>query len=95
MNGLFDGLQTDEFEKMVGDFIDREDPDAMSLAALDKAGRLELAQMAATNVELTGVIQGGQIIFDPPPDAPIIVKGNELLIGGLRLVVKLRPTVQS
>lgn len=95
MSDLFDGLQTNEFEKMVGNFIDREDPDAMSPTALDEAGRLELEQMAATNVELTGVIQEGQIIFDPPPDAPIVVHGNELVIGGLRLVVNLRPMPQS
>ena len=30
MSELFDGLQIDEFEKMVETFIDQEDPDAMS-----------------------------------------------------------------
>ena len=42
------------------------------------------------DVELTDVIRDGQIIFDSPADAPIIVHGNEVVIGGLRLVVNLR-----
>jgi hypothetical protein len=95
MSELFDGLQTDEFEKMVETFIDQEDPDAISPTALDEAACLELEKVATTSVELTDVIQEGKIIFDTPRDAPIVVDGNELVIGGLRLIVNLRPTFQS
>lgn len=40
-------------------------------------------------------VREGQIAFDPPANAPIIVQGNELIIGGLRLGVNLRQEVTT
>ena len=41
-------------------------------------------------VELTGVVEGGAIVFDPSMETPVVAHGNEVVISGLRLVVKLR-----
>ncbi len=61
------------------------------MEALAEAARRRLAETAVTtSIELTGTIHEGRIIFDPPAGAPILAEGNELFIGGLRLVVKLR-----
>ena len=49
----------------------------------------------AETIELTGVVEKGAFVFDSPQAAPVIAHGNEVFIGGLRLVVKLRPTRPS
>ena len=87
---VLDGLEVEEFDRLMEEFIDREDPNAMSFEALDQAARLQLAEATATQVELSGTIRDGQITFEQPGDAPILVYGNELVIGGLHLVVNLR-----
>ena len=83
-------IETNEFDQLINRFIEREDPDAISFEALDEAARQQLDEVTTAHVELTGIVRDGQIIFDPPADAPIIVCGNELVIGGLHLVVNLR-----
>lgn len=87
---VLDDLEVEEFDRLMEQYIDREDPDAMSFEALDRAARLQLAEVTTSQVELTGTIRGGQIDFEQPSDAPILVRGNELVIGGLHLVVRLR-----
>jgi hypothetical protein len=87
---VLDNIEPNEFEQLIEQFIEREDPNAISFDALDEAARQQLKEVTTTHVELTGVVRGGQIAFDPPSDAPIIVRGNELVIGGLHLVVNLR-----
>lgn len=94
MSNILDGIEAAEFDQLMEQFIEREDPNAMSVEALDEAMRQQLEQITTTRVELTGTIREGQIAFDPPADAPIIVYGNELVIGGLRLVVNLRPSTE-
>ncbi len=91
MSQVLDNLEAKEFDRLMGQFIEREDPNAISFAALDEATRQQLEQVTTTQVELTGTVRDGQITFDPPADAPIIAHGNELVIGGLHLVVHLRP----
>jgi hypothetical protein len=44
---LLDGLESEEFDHLVEQFIDREDPNAMSFEALDQAARLQLAEVAS------------------------------------------------
>jgi hypothetical protein len=91
MSKILDGIEVTEFNQLVEQFIEREDPNAISAEALDQAARQQLEQAVTTRVELTGTVREGQITFDPPANAPILVRGNELVIGGLRVVVKLRP----
>ncbi len=95
MSQVLDGIEVTEFDQLIEQFIEREDPNAMSAEALDQAARQQLERVATTRVELTGTIHEGQIAFDPPADAPIIVYGNELVIGALRLVVNLRQETTS
>lgn len=90
MNQIFDGVSADEFEASINQFIHREDPDALSLQALDEAARQQLAAVTTTRVEVTGRIQEGRIIFDTLTDAPILTHENELIIGGLHVVIQLR-----
>ena len=90
MSKVLDGIEVAEFDQLIAQFIEREDPNAISFEALDEAARQQLEKVTTAQVELTGTIRDGQITFDPLADAPIIVYGNELVIGGLRLVVNLR-----
>ena len=91
MSRVLDGIEVTEFNQLIAQFVERQDPNAISFAALDEAAQQQLDRVTAARIELTGAIRNGQITFDPPADAPIAVHGNELLIGGLRLVVHLRP----
>lgn len=90
MRDTFDNLTAEEFAQWLNQFIESEDPDAISLAALDEAARLQLAPMERMRIVLTGCIRDGQLIFDPAMNAPIMTSGNEVIIGGLHLVVDLR-----
>jgi hypothetical protein len=90
MSKVLDGIEVAEFDQLIDRFIEREDPNAISFEALDEAARQQLDEVTTAHVELTGTIRDGQITFDPLADAPIIVHGNEVVIGGLRLVVNLR-----
>ncbi len=92
---VLDGIEATEFDRLVNQFVKREDPNAISFQALDEAARERLGEVTTTRVELTGTIRDDQITFDPPPDAPILVRGNELVIGGLHLVVNLRREAAS
>jgi len=92
---VLDDMEVEEFDRLIDQFVDREDPNAVSFAALDEAARRQLAEVATAQIELTGTIHGGQIAFDQPTDAPILVHGNELIIGGLHLVVNLREEATS
>jgi len=51
---------------LVNQFIEREDPNAISFEALDEAVRRQLDEVTTAHVELTGTVRGGQITFDPP-----------------------------
>jgi len=90
MRDSFDDLSAEEFAHLMNKFIDREDPDAISATALDEAAHEQLAQMGRMRITLTGCIRDGQIVFDPTANAPIMANGNEVIIGGLHLVVDLR-----
>lgn len=90
MNPIFDTVNAEEFEAVVNQFIHREDPDALSLQALDEVARQQWAEVTTTRIEVTGRIHEGRLIFDPPPDAPILTYENELIIGGLHVVINLR-----
>ena len=90
MSDAFDHLTAEAFAHLMNQYIEQEDPDALSLTALDEAVHAVLAQMARTRIVLTGRIHDGQIIFDPTVNAPIVTNGNEVIIGGLHLVVDLR-----
>lgn len=91
MNKVLDGIEASEFDELLDYFIDSEDPNVMSFEAFDEAVHLQLDEMAALEVQLTGTIRDGQIIFDTPIDAPILVHNNKIVIGGYHLVINLHP----
>jgi hypothetical protein len=95
MDQIFDTVNATEFEALVDQYIHREDPDALSMQALDEAARLHLAEVTTTRVEGTDRIHKGHLIFDPPPDAPILTYENELIISGLHVVINLYPEQTS
>lgn len=83
-------LEPEEFDELVEAYIDRSEPDTMSFEAFDQAAH-RLAQEAVTEtIELTGLVRGDAIVFDSPEAVPVIAHGNEIVIGGLRIVIKLR-----
>lgn len=75
---------------MVKAYIDRAEPDTISFEAFDQAIQRMAQQAVAETIELTGVVQEKAIVFDPPKTAPVMAHGNEIMIGGLRLVIRLR-----
>lgn len=88
---LLGSLEPQEFEDLVASFIDRSEPDTMSFAAFDQAIQRLAEEAVAETIEVTGTIQEGAIVFDATETAPIVAQGNQILIGGLRLIVRLRP----
>lgn len=86
-----DALEPEQFDALIETFIDRSEPDTLSFEAFDQAARRLAQKAVAETIELTGVVEKGAIVFDPSRAAPVIARGNEIVIGGLRLVVKLRP----
>ena len=87
---LLGTLEPKEFEDLVEAYIDRAEPDTMSFEAFDQAIQRLAQQAAAETIEWTGVVQGDTIVFDSPRTAPVIAHENEIMIGGLRLVIRLR-----
>lgn len=88
---LLGSLEPQEFEELVASFIERSEPDTMSFAAFDQAVQRLAEEAVAETIEVTGMIKEGSIVFDATESAPIIAQGNQILIGGLRLIVRLRP----
>jgi hypothetical protein len=89
MDQIFDTVNATEFEALVDQYIHREDPDALSMQALDEAARLQLAEATTPCVEGTGRTHEGHLIFDPPPNAPILTYENGLIIDGVHVVINL------
>jgi hypothetical protein len=87
---LLGTLEPDEFDDLINAFINRSEPDTMSFAAFDQAvGRLAQEAIVET-IELTGTVQDNAIVFDSAGVAPVAAQGNQIFVGGLRLVVRLR-----
>lgn len=91
MSKVLDGIEASEFDELLDYFINSEDPNIMSFEAFDEAVDLQLDEMAALEVQLTGTIRDGQIVFDTLIDAPILVHNNKIVIGGYHLVINLQP----
>ena len=51
---VLDGLDVEEFDRLMEQYIDREDPDAMSFEALDEAARLQLTEVVTSQAESSG-----------------------------------------
>ena len=90
-SALPDSLQSTEFDALIESYAARSEPDALSFAAFDQMAQRLAQEAVAETIELTGVVEKGAFVFDSPQAAPVIAHGNEVIIGGLRLVVKLRP----
>ncbi len=88
---ILDTLEPEQFDALIETFVKRPEPDTLSFEAFDQAARRLTQEAVAETIELTGVVKGGAIVFDPSKATPVVARGNEVVIGGLRLVVKLRP----
>jgi len=89
---ILDTLEPAEFDALIEGYAARSEPDTLSFEAFDEATQRLAQEAVAETIELTGVVEQGAFVFDPPQTVPVIAHGNEILIGGLRLVVRLRPT---
>lgn len=88
---ILDTLEPTEFDALIESYAARSEPDALSFAAFDQMAQRLAQEAVAETIQLTGVVEKGAFVFDSPQAAPVIAHGNEVFIGGLRLVVKLRP----
>lgn len=76
----------EEFDSLIQGFIARAEPDALSFEALQDA----LQGEPRYTVTLTGVLKDDRLVLQQP-DAPVRVRGNEIVIGDLRLRIELVP----
>jgi len=82
----FADLTKEEFEELLKNMMEEHFHDLSpsefftALAAIDEEQPTEV-------IELTVSLKDGQLIFKEP--APLFVKGNEILLGDKRLVIKL------
>ncbi|MEK7830050.1 MAG: hypothetical protein AAB401_03145 [Acidobacteriota bacterium] len=82
-----ENLATDDFNRLVTDFIAREDDRIEPSTFLKAMAELE-RNRGIKEVELTGRVVGGEIIFDTP--APIPVINNTIYIGDMKMTLRLR-----
>lgn len=80
-------LTTGEFNLLIDRFIAREDDRIEPSTFLKAMAELE-AGRAIREVELSGSVVNGEIIFDTP--APLPVVGNTIYVGDLKMKFKLR-----
>jgi len=83
----FEELSTSEFNQLVDEFITREDDRIEPSTFLKAVAELE-RRRAAREVELTGRVVNGEIIFDTP--APLPVETNTLYVGDTKVTLRLR-----
>ena len=88
---ILDTLEPEQFDALIETFVARSEPDTLSFEAFDQAARRLTQEAVAETIELTGVVEEGAFVFDPLKAAPVVAHGNAVVIGGLRLVVKIRP----
>ena len=88
---ILEPLKPEEFDALIEAYVERPEPDTLSFETFDQAARRLTQEAVVETVELTGVVEGGAIVFDPSMASPVVAHGNEVVIGGLRLVVKLGP----
>ncbi len=89
-NELLGTLDADTFDELIESYITQSESDMMSFEAF-KQGAQRLAQQAITEtIEVTGVVKDNKIVFESSEPTLVTVHDNELWIGGLRLVIKLR-----
>jgi hypothetical protein len=80
-------LTTEDFNQLIDDFVSREDDRIEPSIFLTAMAELERAR-AVREVELTGRVVNGEIIFDTP--APLLVEPNTLYVGDTKVTLKLR-----
>ena len=83
----FEELSTDEFNQLVDEFITREDDRIAPSTFLKAVAKLE-RRRTAREVELTGRVVNGEVIFDTP--APLLVETNTLYVGDTKVRLRLR-----
>ncbi len=80
-------LTTEEFNQLVNRFMEREDDRIEPSTFLRAAAELE-ARRTSREVELTGRVINGEVVFDLP--APLPVATNTIYVGDLKMRLKLR-----
>jgi hypothetical protein len=80
-------LTTEDFNQLVEGFIAREDDRIEPSVFLKAIVELE-RKRAIKEVELTGQVINGEVIFDAP--APLPVEANTLYVGDTKVTLKLR-----
>jgi hypothetical protein len=82
-----DDLTTEEFNQLIDNFIAREDDRIEPSTFLKAMAELE-RRRAVREVELTGCLVNGEVIFDTP--APLPVGRNTIYFGDMKMTLKLR-----
>jgi hypothetical protein len=82
-----DDLTTDEFNQLINNFITRED-DRIEPSTFLKAMAEVERKRAVKEVELTGRVVSGEIIFDMP--TPLPVDNNTIYVGDTKITLTLR-----
>lgn len=80
-------LTTEDFNQLVEGFIAREDDRIEPSVFLKAVVELE-RKRAIKEVELTGQVVNGEVIFDTP--APLPVETNTLYVGDTKVTLRLR-----
>jgi hypothetical protein len=92
---FLDTLAFEEFDGLIQDYIDRPDLDAISFEVFQQLA--DESNQPPVEVELTGMIRDGilRLRMTQPTKAPLQVRDNEILINGLRLVIRLLPELPA
>ena len=80
-------LTTDEFNQLIDNFITREDDRIEPSTFLKAMAELE-RRRTVKEVELTGSVVNGEVIFDTP--APLPVGTSTLYVGDTKVMLRLR-----
>jgi hypothetical protein len=87
-----DGMTKEEFEVLVGKIVEGEFDKLTPPAFMEALWALK-AKQAEEVIEVTAEVVGDELRFEPTAALP--VRGNEILLGGKRVVVKLKHPVRN
>jgi hypothetical protein len=85
---LMEALPPEEFDQLIESFIKRDD-DRIDLPTFFAAMAEIEARRRMKVIELSGTFDQGTVVFDTP--APLPVRSNEIRVGEMRIVLRLRP----
>lgn len=90
---LLTEMSYEEVSALIDNFIDRSSQQSGEMLAASFFELLfaRVAQRVQNTLEIEGRIVDGQLVFALPPmaEADLYVQGNQIVIGGQRIVVRL------